>query len=193
MAHINTGTLGFLGDEPEDINEYVETILRGDFQTEERMMLSAECDGFSTVSLNDVVIKNGATARVIELRLSIDGRFVSRVKGDGIVISTPTGSTAYSLAAGGPVVEPGLRVVIVSPLNPHSLNSRSIVISPGSCLEIAAPVSGQEVILTSDGQVSYRITPPGSAVVRVSDARLRLIKSKRFFFTLLSQKMNWGV
>ncbi len=193
LAHINTGTLGFMGEEPEKISDYIESLFKGEFEIQERMMLSASAVGFETPALNDIVIKNGETARVISLKLSIDSDLVSSIKGDGIIISTPTGSTAYSLAAGGPVVEPDLNVIIVTPLNPHSLNSRSLVIRHSRRLEVSALMEGDEVFLTSDGQVQRRIKVPGSVTVTASPYRLKLARSGRDFFSLLSGKMNWGL
>ena len=193
LAHINTGTLGFIGEEVDDLDAYARKLFLGDFETEERLLLKAQCGGREIIALNDIVVKNGATARVINLELSINSRRASEIKGDGIIVATPTGSTAYSLAAGGPVAEPTAPVYLVTPLNPHSLASRSVILGIESVIEISLPRAEQEVILTADGQVAFPVDAPGEITVTVEDKRLKLIRSGRGFFGILSRKMNWGV
>ncbi len=192
-AYINTGTVGFLGPEITDLKSFIRKLSAGNFYTEKRMLLYSEAEGKKFTSLNDMVIKNGSTARIIELDIKAGDYFLGRLRGDGVIISTPTGSTAYSLAAGGPVISPGLEVIVLTPLNPHSLNSRGLVLPPETELSVSCPSApGREVILTADGQESARLTLPQSIKVRRHDKQLSLVSTKNIFLKNLSEKMNWA-
>ncbi|NLB35382.1 MAG: NAD(+)/NADH kinase [Elusimicrobia bacterium] len=192
LVHINTGTLGFLGSDYGDMDSYVSRIFKGNFHTEDRMMIRAVYNDKEYIALNDIVIKNGSCARVIELGLEIDGESVADIKGDGVIISTPTGSTAYSLAAGGPVSEPSLELIILTPLNPHSLSFRPILLDLERIINVKILSSGEGVILTADGQVSTPLDPSGEILVSIYESRLKLAQSDRSFFSVLSDKMGWG-
>ena len=192
LVHINTGTLGFLGSDFGDIDSYISKILKGRFYTEDRMMLRAVYNDKEYTALNDIVIKNGSSARVIELGIGINGESVADIKGDGVIISSPTGSTAYSLAAGGPVSEPGLELIILTPLNPHSLSFRPILLGAKSNIDIEILSSGDNVILTADGQVSTPLASSGKIRVSAYRSRLKLAQPDRSFFSILSGKMGWG-
>lgn len=192
LAHINTGTLGFMGVDSAEFFSHLKKLPENPFRMEERIMLCARCEEKEFLALNDIVIKNGCRARVIQLRVSINGEFVYNLKGDGLIISTPTGSTAYSLAAGGPVSEPGLEIIILTPLNPHSLSFRPTLLSSDTFLEIEALSSGNEIILTADGQVSIPVNQGGVVSLRVASKRLKIAKPEKGFFSVLSEKMNWG-
>ncbi len=193
VAHINMGTLGFMGVEVNDISKFTDSLIEGSYEIEERLMLGAEVDGRKYRALNDIVIKNGRTARVINLDVFIRGENIYRLKGDGIIFSTPTGSTAYSLAAGGPVVSPELELIVLSPLNPHSLNSRSIILGRDENITVLPGGKEREVILTADGQNSHELSSSGKVVISSLDVKLKVIKGERGFFRMLSSKMNWGV
>lgn len=191
VACINVGTLGFLGIEPRKIESFITSLINENYEIQERIMLEAEWDSNKVKALNEIVIKNGDTARVINLELYIDEKKVYNLRGDGIIISTPTGSTAYSLAAGGPVVSPELDLLVVTPLNPHSLHSRSLILGK-TTIKIRSVRKGREVILTADGQLSSRLQPGTEVKIHISTRKLRLVKGDKSFFDLLSQKMDWS-
>ena len=200
VAHFNKGTLGFLGPEIKDAGSFIRALSQGDFITEERILLQAQLMTDSTgagpgarkfIALNDIVIKNGAAARVVHMDVYADGRRVYGIKGDGVIISTPTGSTAYSLAGGGPVVTPDLPVMIITPLNPHSLSTRPVIVGDIS-ITVKCPKNRQEIILTADGQVSAGLLLPEEIGIRIYGKKLKLVKSNRDFFDLLAIKLKWG-
>jgi len=190
VASINLGTLGFLSEEVEEIGEFTRNLIEEKFETEERVMLQAGTGEEIFTALNDIVIKNGETARVINLELSIDNRKIYRFKGDGLIVASPTGSTAYTLAAGGPLVEPDLEVIIITPLNPHSFSNRSIV-AGNKKIVIDCPEEKDEVILTADGQLNLRLAPPEKILIEIMEKRVRLVKGKEDFYGQLSKKLNW--
>jgi NAD+ kinase len=192
LAHINVGTLGFLGYEAKDIEGYVRALINNNFEIEERVMLEASANSEKFIALNDIVIKNGNTARVIDLDIFMENSKVYSIKGDGVVISTPTGSTAYSLAAGGPVVMPNLALMIITPLNPHLLTTRPVIVENIS-IKVTCPCMGEEIILTADGQVSSKLEPPAEIIVRMYEKKFKMVKSEEKFFNLLARKMNWGM
>ena len=193
VGYINAGTLGFLGSRVKSPQAFARKLFADDFVTQERMLLEARADEENFTALNDIVIKNGNRARVIELEVFVGGVLMGNIKGDGVIISTPTGSTAYSLAAGGPVLSPELDVIVVSPLNPHSLNSRSVVIPSDTLINVKCPVSpGREIILTADGQQSKKLSLPCEVSVDKNLNSLYLVKGDDDFFEILSEKMNWG-
>jgi len=195
IAHINIGTLGFLGIETKDVSKYIMSLIKNNYKIEERVMLRASIGTDKKpekfIALNDIVIKNGDIARVINLELYLEDKKVYTIKGDGMIISTPTGSTAYSLAVGGPVVMPNLSLMIVTPLNPHSLTTRPVIVEDIP-VKIICPKAGEEIILTADGQVSKKLVPPVQVQIGIYNKKLKLVKSDEKFFDLLSRKMNWG-
>ena len=158
---INLGGLGFLTEIGfEELPALFEQILQGNFQTETRMMLTAGIirDGkvVSTTSfLNDVVINKGALARIIDLETSIDGRFLTSYRGDGLIVATPTGSTAYNLAAGGPILHPALKTIVITPICPFTLTNRPIIVQDDALIDIRLGSKAREVWLTFDGQLGY--------------------------------------
>lgn len=194
VAYINVGTFGFLGSRPGDTGSFACRVISGNFSTEKRMLLEARVNGEVFTALNDIVIKNGATARIIELDIYIDGILLGSIKGDGVIISTPTGSTAYSLAAGGPVLCPELDTIVVTPLNPHSLNNRSVVIPSGSSVTVrTAGSAAREVVMTADGQSSRNLELPAEIEIVKHSKPLKLVSGESSFFGTLSSALNWGV
>jgi NAD+ kinase len=191
IAHINIGTLGFLGFEVRSLKSFFTTLLEGNFITEERIMLEASVNSKNFVALNDIVIKNGDLARVINLEVFAEGKKVYTINGDGLIISTPTGSTAYSLASGGPILTPNSVLMIINPLNPHTLSTRPVVVEDIP-IKISCAHRKEEIIITADGQEHRRIKPPVDVHIRIYNKRLRLVRSKEDFFELLSRKMKWG-
>jgi NAD+ kinase len=196
---VNLGGLGFLTEiAREEFLPLFEKILAGDFQTEPRMMLAAEIirQGEarpSTPFLNDAVINKGALARIIDLETSINNQFLTSYRGDGLIVATPTGSTAYNLAAGGPILHPALETIIITPICPFALTNRPIIVQDNVVIDIRLGSKARDVWLTFDGQVGYPLE--GGDVVRVKKktGSLRLIKSPfKNYFEILRTKLKWG-
>jgi NAD+ kinase len=196
---INLGGLGFLTEIGfEELPALFEQILQGNFQTETRMMLAAGIirDGkvdSTTPFLNDVVINKGALARIIDLETSIDGQFLTSYRGDGLIVATPTGSTAYNLAAGGPILHPALKTIVITPICPFALTNRPIIVQDEALIDIRLGSKAREVWLTFDGQVGYSLK--GGDVVRIKKApnQIVLIKSPfKNYFEILRTKLKWG-
>lgn len=196
---INLGGLGFLTEVTVDeIHAVAERIISGDYEIENRKMLQASIRrGEETIDsydvLNDVVINKGAVARVIDLSIYIDGSHVTTYKADGIILSTPTGSTAYNLSAGGPIVHPGLRVIIITPICPHTLTNRPLIVPSDMKVEIKVSTHEPDTYLTLDGQIGIRLNSGDFVEVHKSESSVKLIKSPfRDFFTILKTKLMWG-
>lgn len=198
---VNLGRLGFLTDTgPDDMLEVLARVLRGDYQVQERMMLSGEIHrGEKRVhgpflALNDIVINKGALAQVVRLETKVDDRLVSNYLADGIIFSTPTGSTAYGLAAGGPIVEPCTEVILVAPICPHILTNRPLVISGESTVECTLLVSREDVFVTIDGQEGFPLLRGDRIRVQRSERGARLVQcASRDFYDILRTKMGWGL
>jgi NAD+ kinase len=192
---VNLGRLGFLTEVPLD--EMVLTLdafLGGDTKIiSPRQMLEADTKGGTFYCLNDLVINKGALARMIQCAIWIDGKEIATTKADGLIISTPTGSTAYSLSAGGPIIQPNIPAFIIAPICPHTLSFRPMVISAESMLKIELVTGGEEVWFTLDGQRGGLMEENDSVEVRRSRFILPLISSpKRNYFDLLQEKLGWG-
>ena len=196
---VNLGTLGFL----TEINRgelyacLVET-LAGRFETESRSLLDVDLvrSAESIVSyraLNDVVVTKSALSRIIDLRVEVDQRLVARYRSDGLILSTPTGSTAYNLSAGGPIVYPSLPVIVVTPICPHTLTHRPLVVPETSRIEVKLETPDEEVYLTVDGQEGTTLEPGDRVSVQSSDSRTELVRiSGRSFYDSLRSKLRWG-
>jgi NAD+ kinase len=192
---INLGALGFLTEVPlDEMYLALDSYLGGKEEIiSSRRMLEAKTRGRTYYCLNDVVINKGALARMIQCAIWIDDKEISMTKADGFIISTPTGSTAYSLSAGGPIIQPYIPAIIIAPICPHTLSFRPMVISSESSVKIQLLTGGEEVYLTIDGQRGNRMKKNDTVEVCCSDLELRLISSpKRNFFDLLQQKLGWG-
>ncbi len=196
---INLGRLGFLTEVTRDeLPEMLERILCEDYEVSERMMLDAIIHrggkevGRYTV-LNDVVINKGALARIIDMETYVDGRHLSTYKADGLIISTPTGSTGYNLAAGGPIVFPEINSLVISPICPHMLTNRPIMVWSRSVIEIKINFEDDVVFFTADGQVGRKLLPGDVVEVRRSEARTHLVTSpSKDYFEILRTKLSWG-
>lgn len=196
---INLGRLGFLTEVTQsELPEMLDRLVTGEYETSERMMLDARIRrngkvvGEYTV-LNDVVINKGALARIIDMATSVDGRHLSTYKADGLIISTPTGSTGYNLAAGGPIIFPEINSLVVSPICPHMLTNRPIVVWSKSVIEIEVKFEDDVVFFTADGQVGRKLLPGDVVEVRRSDARTQLVISpSKDYFEILRTKLSWG-
>jgi len=196
---INLGRLGFLTEVTlDEMPAMLDRVTRADYVISERMMLDAsirrngEVVGSYTV-LNDVVINKGALARIIDMSTSVDGRHLSTFRADGLIISTPTGSTGYNLAAGGPIIYPEINSLVISPICPHMLTNRPIVVWSKSMIEVEVSFEDDVVFFTADGQVGRKLLPGDILEVRRSEARTRLISSPtRDYFEILRTKLSWG-
>ncbi len=196
---VNLGTLGFMSEvRCEELFTALEQILAGDFRTESRMRLEvrAERDGRELghyLALNDAVLTKMALARMIDLEMRADGRPVTTYHSDGLIVATPTGSTAYSLSAGGPILDPGLAAIVVTPICPHTLAQRPLVLPESSNIEILVRSSGATVQLTVDGQVGVELGEGDAVHVGRSPHPVRLVVSPfRNHFEVLREKLRWG-
>jgi NAD+ kinase len=143
--------------------------------------------------LNDVVVSKGTLARMIEVQIAIDGRFVTSLRGDGVILSTPTGSTAYSLSAGGPIIAPSVQALILTPICPHTLTHRPLLIPSNAMLEITLTSKDEGAMTTFDGQVGVAITQGDTVAVGASKHATRLIRfSDRTYYDVLRRKLKWG-
>jgi NAD+ kinase len=196
---INLGGLGFLTEVTVDeLYPMMERIIEGNYEVEERQMLLTTIHREKNIIgtyevLNDVVINKGAVARIIDLGIYIDDSHVTTYKADGIILSTPTGSTAYSLSAGGPIVHPTIPVTIITPICPHTLTNRQLVVSSDMKVEIKVTTHEPDTYLTLDGQIGVRLNTGDIIEVQRADTSVKLIKSPyRDFFTILKTKLMWG-
>lgn len=196
---VNFGTLGYLADFTiEDMLPALEAVLTGDYTIDRRLMLSAtvERDGRQLMHdrvLNDVVISKSALARIIEIEAHIDKKFVNRFRADGLIISTPTGSTAYNLSAGGPVIYPSMSAVVITPICPHTLSNRPLVLPDDAEFEFTLKTPREEVALTLDGQVGMPLEHEDRVTVRKSRTGFNLIQAHtRNYFDVLRNKLKWG-
>jgi NAD+ kinase len=196
---VNLGGLGFLTEiHLEELYRVLDRVLQGDFKTDEREVLEAsvirkEEKIVEFTILNDAVINKGALARIIELEATINGEYVSTFRSDGLIVSTPTGSTAYNLSAGGPIVYPSLHTIIITPICSHTLTNRPIIVPDDLEIRILLKSRHQEVILTLDGQQGFPLEYEDAVKVEKAKGRILLIKSPyRHYFELLREKLKWG-
>ena len=196
---INMGSLGFLTSFTlQELHPAIDDTLEGRFSLSERIMLSVELERAGKVIetqrvLNEVVINKGALARMIELELYVDSGFVCRYRADGLIVATPTGSTAYSLSAGGPIVHPSVESFVITPICPHTLSDRPLVIRDSSSVEMKLSGNTESVFLTLDGQRGIPLQ--ATDIVRASRAKemLKLIHpSNKSYFEILRSKLKWG-
>lgn len=196
---VNLGGLGFLtAISVEELFPELERALRNEHRIARRRMLSCEVqrDGEIVASydaLNDVVITKGQIARMIDLVCNVDAHFVCRYKADGLIISTPTGSTAYSLSAGGPIVFPSVGALCITPICPHTLTNRPVLVSDSSVIQVLNLAAHGDAYLTIDGQVGEPLREQDRVVCRSSQKAVSLIRPPRMlFFDVLRQKLKWG-
>lgn len=194
---INLGHLGFLSEaEPEDLPSAVDRVLRGDYHLEKRMMLDASIirNGqviHRNIALNDVGIAKGSFGRMVTLSVYVDDMYVDKYSGDGLIVSTPTGSTAYSLSCGGPIVSPHINVIVVTPICPHTLNSRPFIVQKDQEVRVEVSATHNDIGVTIDGQVGYKVEVNDTILIRKSRHYTTLIKwQERGFFDVLRQKLH---
>jgi NAD+ kinase len=197
---INVGHLGFLScGDPREAYESIRRIAEGDYLIEKRSMLHGvvyrnETKKHEVYALNDLVITKGPFARLISLAISVGGRQLSVMRADGIILSTPTGSTAYALSAGGPIIPPHLHCVLVVPICAHTLYSRPMVFSDSDVITITPEGQHREIMLTQDGQLGYEILPGDSVSVELDkDRQISVVTTpERDYYSLLQEKFRWG-
>jgi NAD+ kinase len=196
---VNLGDLGFLTVITRDeMYAALEGVLSGNYRSERRVQIEGELvradEALSTFrALNDVVLNKGAIARIQDFEVYADGEFISNYKSDGLIISTPTGSTAYSLAAGGPVVSPTVEAFIVTPICAHTLTNRPLVLQDSANIEIVVKSQREAAYLTVDGQVGIATHSEDIIRVRKSDSFVELIQPpQRNYYEILRQKLKWG-
>ena len=196
---VNLGGLGFLAETPPDaMEEAVEAVLAGRCHVERRMGLDVELRRGGRIILrqavlNDAVVNKSALARMIDLGVTIDGRFVTDYRADGLIVATPTGSTAYALSAGGPIVHPDIAAFVIAPICPHTLTMRPLVVPDASRVEIVLRSADSEVYLTLDGQVGRPLLPRDRVRVRRRRQPILMVRPKHgSYFELLRHKLHWG-
>jgi len=195
MAGYNLGTLGFLTElKKENLERSLKDIVQGKVKASQRKMLEIDFGGETNVALNDVVVSKGNIARMVKLLIEINGSHVTEMKADGLIISTPTGSTAYSLSAGGPVLTPKVNALVITPICPHSLTFRPLVIPDDSQIRVTLISQSEEVYVTIDGQKVIPMNMGDILDVTICPQKLEMIENKKMnYFKLLNEKLNWGL
>ena len=196
---INHGGLGFLTEVTlEEMYPAIERVLAGHFVSEHRMMMDIDVSRANNRvgvyrALNDVVINKGTISRMIELETRVDSQYVSRFRADGLIVATPTGSTAYNLSAGGPIVFPTMSAMIVTPICSHTLTNRPIVLPPGVRVEIMLAAAHEDVHVTVDGQVGMKLQMDDKITVEKSNIAVKLVApADKNYFDVLRGKLKWG-
>jgi NAD+ kinase len=196
---VNLGSLGFLTEVTlAELYQVLAQVVRGQFTVTSRMMLDAVVrrDGTEVGRhrvLNDVVINKGALARIIDMEAWVDDSYLTTFKADGLIIASPTGSTAYNLAAGGPIIYPGLHCLVISPICPHMLTNRPIIVSDKAVIRVEVKFHDEDVVLTADGQVGMPLKGGDVVELRKSKSSTLLIKSpSKDYFEVLRTKLRWG-
>ena len=196
---INMGSLGFLTSfTVDELYPALEATLEGNFTCSERVLLEVERVHEGQVLthqwvLNDAVVHKGELARMIELELYIDGSFVCRYRADGLIVATPTGSTAYSMSAGGPIVHPDVESILITPICPHTLSDRPVVVPNTSFIELRLAASSDSVFLTLDGQTGVPMQVGDRVRIVRAAERVRLITPpNKTYFEILRSKLKWG-
>ncbi|HYJ88537.1 MAG TPA: NAD(+)/NADH kinase [Pyrinomonadaceae bacterium] len=196
---VNYGGLGYLAEfRIEELYTALESILSGNYRLDERVMLDVELmrsDKSETSNrvLNDVVINKSALARIIEIEAYFNRQFVNSFRADGLIVSTPTGSTAYNLSAGGPVIYPSMNAVVITPICPFTLSNRPIVVPDDAVIELCLKTDQEDVALTLDGQVGFPLKVEDRVVIRKSQNTFSLVQPmNRNYFDVLRDKLRWG-
>jgi len=197
---VNFGSLGFLTEITlPELYESLEAVLDGDAEIDERMMLRARVQRGGGVHterfvVNDVVINKAALSRIIDLSVLVGDQLVMQVRADGLIVATPTGSSAYNLAAGGPIVHPDVDAMLLTPIAPHMLTNRPVVLPASSEVRVEPQMNGnEEVYVTFDGQSGHPLQPDDVVDIDRADRTLRLVRApNRTYFDVLRQKLKWG-
>jgi NAD+ kinase len=194
---VNLGKLGFLAEvAPEEMHGMISDIIAEKFVVEDRLVLEATSPalpGRTLHAINDLVVDKSRSPRLIDIETYIDGAFAVTYRGDGLIISTPTGSTAYALSNGGPIVTPMSGVIGITPISPHTLSGRPLIVPDTTAIRVVVRAHTDEVLLSSDGQVEAFLKPPAELAIRKAGYSLRLVKRvDRSYFDVLRAKLLWG-
>jgi NAD+ kinase len=196
---VNLGGLGFLAEMPlADLPGAMPAVAGGDTIMDDRAMLEAQIASgagvrLRTLALNDMVIAKGGVARVIHVTTRVNGEHLATYPADGVIVATPTGSTAYSLSAGGPIVHPQVDVIVVTPICPHTFTARPVVVAGAATVAVEASTTGEDVCLSVDGQESHPLRPGERVDVRRAVERTRLVRMRApSFYSILRTKLGWG-
>jgi len=195
---VNFGKLGFLAEvKVSQLDGIIKEIKAGRYQIEERMIIEGKCNGHSIEKLyaiNDIVIDKAGWPKMIELTIYVDGQYVTSFDADGLIISTPTGSTGYAISTGGPIVSPQTNVITICPISPHSLTMRPLVLPGTSTILIKAESMHKEVLANCDGQRVYSFHPPLEIEIRKSERPFKLVHTSfTNYFETLRNKLLWGI
>lgn len=191
---VNLGHKGFLAElSADEIDSGVDALCRGEYRVSRRMMLEVRASaGERGLALNDAVVSRGALSRMLTLEVLVDGELVVRHEGDGLIVASPTGSTAYSLSAGGPLVTPEVDAMLVVPICPHSLSTRPVVIGASHAIGVRIVDGGHEAHLTMDGQLDWPLEPGTEAEVRRAERPALLVElGRRDWFHTVREKLHW--
>jgi NAD+ kinase len=193
---INLGKLGFLAEVSlDELDECLTEIIHADYTVEDRMMLQARIGKSKTHvhALNDVVLHQTGSSRMISVKTFVNGEFLSKFIGDGIIIATPTGSTAYALSNGGPIVTPTNQLILISPICPHTLTARTVVVPAESSITLKVETATGKIHIAADGQQQALVMPPIEIMIDRSPLTTKLVKRKqRSYYDVLRRKLNWG-
>lgn len=200
LLGVNFGNLGFLTEiSPDQLFETLEVVLSGRAELGERGMISAEVlrkgqTVFSSQAVNDAVIQKGSRNKLVDIDLAVNGEDVMRIRADGLIVATPTGSTAYALAAGGSIVHPSLGVVLITPICAHSLTLRPLILPMESVLTARVPAYDGRVYIVIDGQVSFQIQTGDTVKITKANNKVTFVESPtKSYFEILRTKLNWGI
>ncbi|HEX8090695.1 MAG TPA: NAD(+)/NADH kinase [Blastocatellia bacterium] len=196
---VNLGTLGYLTEfSVEDAIPALESVIRGEYEIDNRIMLDWQVirDGDQVgagSALNDIVVNKSALARIIDIDFSVGSNYVTTYRADGLIVATPTGSTAYNLSAGGPIVAPGAEVMMISPICPHTLTNRPLVLPDHVVIKLRINTREQEVMLTSDGQTGMPMMADDRILIKKSAKTFNTISARdRDYFQILRNKLRWS-
>jgi NAD+ kinase len=193
---INLGKLGFLAEvSVEELDDCLDEILKGNYKIEDRMMLQARIGKSKQpmYALNDIVLDQTNSSRMFSIETFVNDEFLSKYTGDGIIIATPTGSTAYALSNGGPIVTPANSSILISPICPHTLTARTVVVPGDSVITLKVKTAAGKIHLTSDGQTQKYLKPPVEILIERSPMTTKLVKRKNTnYYDVLRRKLHWG-
>ncbi|MDU2065559.1 MAG: NAD(+)/NADH kinase [Sporomusaceae bacterium] len=198
VCGVNLGKLGFLTEvELNEVEAALESLLSGQYRVEERLMLQAAVENKSgcsqAIALNDIVVTKSGYSRIIRLNLFVNDVYTATYPADGLIISTPTGATAYSLSAGGPFVEPNLNIMVITPICSHTLYSRSLIVSGDDVIRISLEETSADVVLSADGQNLFPLEGNSQVVIRRADDQARFIRfHDKSYFDILRNKLCRG-
>ena len=194
LLGVNIGHLGFMADVPtSDLEKSLDELIRGEYTVEKRLILQAKIGDTVTYSLNDIVLHRARNPSLVDIKIEVDGFYVNNFEADGVILSTPNGSTAYSLAAGGPILVPGLDAMVLTPICPHTISNRPLVLSSQAKVRLTYESKSGPIELVTDGVRGFEIKAGESVSVERSTKNFKLVNLKRRdFFSTLRTKLSWS-